>query len=328
VAGKTWTLLLPERNYPELDSVPIEGAGRLYRFPYRLPQSPDTAAVILPSFPWIDEVTGNLALAGVEQLNLGRGPHTDVLAVSFSGTDLIGHRWGPDSRELHDQILRLDRYLGVFLDSLFRLRGEQNIIIALTADHGATPFPEVSRPGRYDTPPMRVSVRPAIVAARAVLRASGADTMAAELESGSLVIDRLPGLSPQVINAAADSFVAVARRIPGVMRAERFADLATHDLGQDPIARRWLNMYGPDVPAEAIVVLQPGSSPLGVTIAMHGSPHDDDSHVPIIFYGPPFKPGRYPEFARTVDIAPTLAEVLQVPPTEPLDGRVLKAAIR
>jgi arylsulfatase A-like enzyme len=64
------------------------------------------------------------------------------------------------------------------------------------------------------------------------------------------------------------------------------------------------------------------------TIAMHGSPYDDDSHVPILFYGAPFKPGRYPAFARTVDIAPTLAQVLGITPTEPLDGRPLTAAIR
>ena len=328
IAGRTWNLLLPENNYPEPDSVAIENAGRVSQFPYRMATGPDTAAAMLPRFPWMDDVTGNLALEGLQRLNLGRGPHTDVLAVSFSATDIIGHGYGQDSRELHDQILRLDRYLGVFLDSLFKLRDPSQVIIALTADHGATPFPEIPHPGRYPTPQLRVSVRPAMVAARAVLRAAGADTMAAELESGSLVIDRLPGLSQSVIDAAADSFVAVARRIPGVMRAERFSELAKHDLGKDAIARRWLNMYGPDIPAEAIVVLQPGSSPLGVTIAMHGSPHDDDSHVPIIFFGAPFKPGRYAEFARTVDIGATLAEVLQAPPLEPLDGRVLKAAIK
>ena len=326
IAGRTWNLLLPESDYPEPDSVPLEGGGRGFRFPYGLSAAPDTAANRLPNYPFMDEVTGNLALAGLQALSLGRGPHTDVLAVSFSATDLIGHRTGPDSRELHDQILRLDRYLGVFLDSVFALRGQGNVIVALTSDHGVTPFPELAR--GYPHPPQRVTILPAMTAARAVLKAAKIDTTVAELESGSLVIDRVPGLTPAVINAAADSFVAAARRIPGVMRAERFSELTKYDLGKDAIARRWLNMYSPDVPAEAIIVLHPGSGRVGITAAMHGSPHDDDSHVPIIFYGPPFKPGRYTEFARTVDIAPTLAEVLQVPPTEPLDGRVLKAAIK
>lgn len=326
-AGRVWTPLLPESAYPEPDSVPIEGNGRFFQFPYALSASPDTASRQLPSTPFLDEATAGLALAGLEALALGKGPHTDVLAVSFSATDLIGHRWGPDSRELHDQILRLDRTIGAFLDSLYKLRDSSRIIIALTADHGVTPFPELSQT-RYNPPPVRVALRPAMTAARAVLAAAKVDTLAVQLESGSLVIDRVTGMTPALVNASADSFVAVARRIPGVARAERFSELSKHDLGKDAIARRWLNMYGPNVPAEAIVVLTPGSYRVEYGIAMHGSPYDDDSHVPILFYGAPFKPGRYPAFARTVDIAATLAQVLGVTPTEPLDGRPLTAAIR
>jgi predicted AlkP superfamily pyrophosphatase or phosphodiesterase len=326
-AGRVWTPLLPLSAYPEPDSVPVEGNGRFFQFPYSLSASPDTASRQIPSTPFLDEATAGLALVGLEALGLGKGPQTDVLAVSFSATDLIGHRWGPDSRELHDQVLRLDRTIGAFLDSLYKLRDSSRIIIALTADHGVTPFPELSQT-RYNPPPVRVSLRPAMVAARAVLAAAKVDTLAVQLESGSLVIDRVTGMTPALVNASADSFVAVARRIPGVARAERFSELSKHDLGKDFIARRWLNMYGPGVPAEAIVVLTPGSYRVEFTIAMHGSPYDDDSHVPILFYGAPFKPGRYPAFARTVDIAPTLAQVLGITPTEPLDGRPLTAAIR
>ena len=326
-AGRVWTPLLPLSAYPEPDSVPVEGNGRFFQFPYALSASPDTVRRQLPNTPFLDEATAGLALVGLEALGIGKGPETDVLAVSFSATDLIGHRWGPDSRELHDQILRLDRTIGGFLDSLYKLRDSARIIIALTADHGVTPFPELSQT-RYNPPPLRVNLRPAMAAARAVLFAGKVDTLAAQLESGSLVIDRVSGLTPALINASADSFVAVARRIPGVARAERFSELSRHDLGKEAIARRWLNMYGPDVPAEAIVVLTPGSYRVEFTIAMHGSPLDDDSHVPILFYGAPFKPGRYPAFVRTVDIAPTLAQVLGVTPTEPLDGRALTAAIK
>ncbi|HEY9383981.1 MAG TPA: hypothetical protein VIP80_10730, partial [Gemmatimonadales bacterium] len=122
--------------------------------------------------------------------------------------------------------------------------------------------------------------------------------------------------------------VAVARRIPGVQRAERFGELARHDLATDYVARRWVQMFPPEVPAEAIFVVTPGSYSTQFSIAMHGGVHDDDSHVPILFFGAPFKPGRYPQFVRTVDIAPTLAQVLGVTPTEPLDGRPLTAAIK
>jgi arylsulfatase A-like enzyme len=63
-------------------------------------------------------------------------------------------------------------------------------------------------------------------------------------------------------------------------------------------------------------------------IATHGTPHDYDAHVPVLFYGPPFKPGKYDEFARVVDMSPTLAAVLIVQPMEKLDGHVLQSSIR
>jgi hypothetical protein len=135
-------------------------------------------------------------------------------------------------------------------------------------------------------------------------------------------------VTAELVNAAADSFVAVARRIPGVLLAERYGSLAHHDLGKDTIARRWVQMFSPEVPVEAVITLTAGSYWGSYPVALHGTPQDDDSHVPILFFGAPFKPGRYPQFVRTVDIAPTLAQVLGVTPTEPLDGRPLTAAIK
>jgi len=113
-----------------------------------------------------------------------------------------------------------------------------------------------------------------------------------------------------------------------VLRADRFADLAKANMTKDYIARRWVQMFPADVPVEAVITLTEGSYWSTYPVAQHGTPHMQDSHVPILFYGAPFQPGRYPEFARTVDIAPTLAQVLGVTPTEPLDGRPLTAAIR
>ncbi len=327
-AGKVWDLLLPAANYPEPDSVPIENQGRNFLFPKTLPADSTAAASVLSASPFMDEVLAAFALDGVQQLGLGKGPETDVLAISFSPTDYIGHAFGPDSREIHDQILRLDRTLGRFLDSLYRLRDPGTVMVALTADHGVTPLPELSQQ-RYTPPPRRVSSRPAVAAARAVLAAAAADTLAVELESGALFIDASrAGVTPALIHAAADSFVAVARRTPGVLLAERFAALASHDLGKDAIARRWVQMFPPDVPVQAVITLTRGSYPDPFPIVLHGTPHDDDAHVPIILFGAAFKPGRYTQFTRTVDIAPTLAQALGVTPTEPLDGRVLTAALR
>jgi hypothetical protein len=80
-------------------------------------------------------------------------------------------------------------------------------------------------------------------------------------------------------------------------------------------------------PVEVVVTLQPYNYWSRVN-ATHGTPHDYDAHVPVLFYGAPFKPGKYDEFARVVDMAPTLAAVLKTQPLEKLDGHVLQSALR
>ena len=328
-AGREWDLLLTGEEYPEPDSVPLEQRGDLpFVFPYELSSAPEVAARQVPGFPFMDELTAAFALRGTEALAIGAGPQTDVLAISFSATDLIGHRFGPDSRELHDQVLRLDRTLGAFLDSLFKIRDRNRVVLALTADHGVAPWPELNQ-GRITPEPMRVDILPAVEAAAQVVREAGGKPGAIDLESGALLVVRdSVGVSSGRLREAVDSFVATARRIPGVLRAERFADLARDPARQDAVARRWVQMLGSDVPVEAVVTLTPGSYWKQYPVAMHGTPHDYDSHVPLIFWGRPFQPGSYAGFVRTVDLAPTLAQVADVKPTERIDGRPLTDAIR
>jgi predicted AlkP superfamily pyrophosphatase or phosphodiesterase len=327
-AGKVWNLLLPAADYAEPDSVPIESSGRRFTFPYPLSASGDTATLQYPGFPFMDDLSAQLALAGVTALDLGKGSETDVLAVSFSATDLIGHRFGPDSREIHDQVVRLDRIIGGFIDSLYQLRDSTRIIFALTGDHGVQPFPELNN-GRITPAPMRVDVTPAVLAAQRVIQATGGNANAVDLESGAFLVERDSlKVKPAQLRMAVDSFLATARRIPGVLRADRLADLAKAALGKDYIARRWVQMFPPDEPVEAVITLTEGSYWSSYLAAQHGTPHNQDTHVPILFYGAPFKPGRYPQFARTVDMAPTLAQVLGVVPGEPLDGHALTVAIK
>jgi predicted AlkP superfamily pyrophosphatase or phosphodiesterase len=311
---QVWELLLPRGSYPERDSVRAEGAGRDYVFPHALPADTAMAAAAFFLYPMMDQYVLNFALEGLERLGLGRGPHTDVLSVSLSTTDHIGHRYGPESLEIHDQILRLDRYLGAFIDSLYRVRDSARIVFALTGDHGVAPIPELH--GK-----LRVEMQPALVAAQEAVRAAGGDPTQVDIESGAFFL----GESGRAAGLAA--FIAAAKKIPGVMRVDRFADLPKK-AAQDPIARRWLNSFPDDLKPQAVVTLGPGHMYNYPVIATHGSPHDYDARVPLIFYGPDFKPGRYGQPSRVVDLGPTLAAVLGVQPTEPVDGQVLRAALR
>ena len=112
-------------------------------FPHGAPPDSAQAAAVFPAFPWMDELTLQFALDGLQSMKLGQGPQTDILAISLSTTDAVGHAFGPDSRELHDQIVRLDRYLGTFFDSLYKLRDSTRVIVALTSDHGMAPYPGI-----------------------------------------------------------------------------------------------------------------------------------------------------------------------------------------
>jgi predicted AlkP superfamily pyrophosphatase or phosphodiesterase len=326
-AGEAWTPLLPESSYPESDAVRAENGGNEGVFPHRVPSDPTEAARRFAEFPFMDELTLQAALAGVRATGLGEGPSTDVLAISLSTTDAVGHRYGPDSRELHDQILRLDRMLGAFLDSLYAIRPAGGVIVALTADHGVTSYPEVASPAQASA--MHVSEDTLRRWVQAQARAAGVDTAAARVDDGTLLLDGAAfsarGQDPRDF---ARRVVEHARGVPGVLRADLVDELAKGDTINDALTRRWLHMIPRDLPYFAVFSLRPGFMWGRSSFAQHGSPHDADAHVPIVFYGAPFRPGQYGAFTRTADIAPTLARVLRVSPTEPLDGHVLEEALR
>ncbi|MDB4947716.1 MAG: type phosphodiesterase/nucleotide pyrophosphatase [Gemmatimonadetes bacterium] len=334
MAGRAWTPLLPDSAYAERDTVEIEN-GQPYvagvhevAFPHRLPADPDTAAKYFTQFPWMDQLTLDAAWTGLGEMRLGAGPQTDLLAVSLSTTDAVGHRYGPDSREMHDQILRLDRMLGAFLDSLYTVRDSSRVLIALTADHGMSSYPEV-RPGGAAAAAYHVHADSAVADYMAHLAEAGVDTSGFAWSDGLVTVrpDAFAGASVSADTAIA-GFARMIREVPGVLRADRMRDLRARGDTADYVSRRWLHMVPADVPIELVVTLQPGHEWGDPRWAEHGSVHDEDAHVPLVFYGAGVRPGRYGHVARVVDLAPTLARILGVAPTEPLDGHVLVEAVR
>jgi arylsulfatase A-like enzyme len=252
-------------------------------------------------------------------MKLGTGSSTDLLSMSLSATDVIGHNYGPDSREMHDQVLRLDRALGRFLDSLYTLRDSTTVTVVLTADHGVGSIPEL----RSDvTPtPVRADLYPLMPAVRAQLKALKVDTFAVELDQQILLANRKAFKKPADLDSVVDAFARAARTRPGIARVDRWSTILA-DSGSDDIARRWAHQFPADANIAAVVTLTPYST-WGGNVASHGSPRDYDSHVPIIFFGAGVTPGVHAEQVRTVDIAPTLAALLGVKPLERLDGTAL-----
>ncbi len=331
-AGRAWEPLLPLSNYPEPDSVQAESAGQEPAFPHPLPTDPELARNAIIGYPWMDDMTLEFAWAGVRALELGaRAGHTDLLAVSLSTTDAVGHRWGPDSRELHDQILRVDRGLGAFFDSLFTLRGRENVVIALTSDHGVAPIPEVRSTWGDNSRASRLrsqDLEPVFAAVAPVVQRLGLDATAFNLDWGVLEVDRskVQGKEREVREVARE-FARQARRIPGILRVDVVDDLVRADTTRDVIARRWFHMFRPGGEAIAVITMEPYWL-YGSSISTHGSPHDYDAKVPVIFWGQAFTAARDTGDARVVDMGPTLAHLLGVSPTEKLDGVVLGRAFK
>jgi predicted AlkP superfamily pyrophosphatase or phosphodiesterase len=331
-AGKNWNLLLPASAYPEVDSVPAENRGANFMFPHLMPTDSMIAARSAAAFPWMDEITLQFALAKLNAMGLGDSPNrTDLLAISLSTTDAIGHAYGPDSRELHDQILRLDRYLGAFFDSLYKMRDGRRVVVALTGDHGMSPLPGIKSVIYPNHDAKTVSIAPEWRAFRARLAAAGVDTAAVAIEDGSVVVVEKPEAFTKArvrADSAIESFAKEVRKVDGVLRADLITSLAADDTTKDAIARRWLHMFTPDGSARLMVTLTPYSYWAPASYPTHGSPHDADAHVPVLFYGDGVKPGKYTGFVRVVDMAPTLAELAGVKPLEKIDGHVLKQAIK
>lgn len=324
--GKTWTPLLADAAYPEKDSVAYEHEGKDIAFPHALGTDRRRGLDSLTSFPWMDEFTVDMALAGVQAMDLGKGPTTDVLALSLSTTDAVGHAWGPDSKELHDQVLRVDRALGRFIDSLYTLRDSSRIVFALGADHGVTPYPEAAFAG---TNPERgrVDVRPVIDAARSSLVARGLETDALNYQDKMLMVDRRRFAAAGIdADSTIESVRAALLKLPGMAAVYRVRDLPRLS-ATDKIARRWRNALPDDMQVALAITFKPGYYVATTRYATHGMPYDLDAHIPVLFMGPGVKPGRYTMPIRSVDVAPTLAELAQVMPFEAIDGRVLTQAL-
>jgi len=331
-ASTSWTLLLPDSAYKEPDNEAWENGGTGVVFPHVLPADSVRAAAAVASVPAMDSLTLLFALEGFEALKLGR-KGTDILAVSLSTTDAVGHAFGPDSREIHDQVLRLDHYLGWFLKRLTDRVGRDNMVVVLTADHGVTSYPERTR-AKTGGAAYRVSLDTLVTAVNRDLdRLAGAATPREwlEFDTGMLFLHdngRFAAIGVKT-DSVLDALAARIVRMQGVARVIRPADLARADTASDPVARRWLHHLAPDAGVVLTVTLQPASiwDIPNVPIAMHGQPSEDDAHVPIIFWGRGVRRGSYAARANTVDIAPTLGALLGVSPLSLVDGHARTEAL-
>ncbi|HZT30958.1 MAG TPA: alkaline phosphatase family protein [Bryobacteraceae bacterium] len=276
----------------------------------------------LPGSPYGNELLEAIAERAVEAEQLGRREAPDILAVSFSSNDYVGHAYGPDSAEVHDVCLQTDRLFDKFFRFLETRVGRQNLLIVLTADHGVAPVPEVNHARKMPGGRMPGhAVTDAVEAALVQKYGEGKWIVGPSENSLYLNLDliRQKGLARTEVNLTA---AQAARAVPHVFRVYTREQLLSGQAMEDQVGRRVMNgFYGPRS-ADVYVLLEPYWL-FGASGTTHGTTFSYDAHVPVIFMGSGIRPGRYFASIAPNDIAPTLAVILGVETPSGSIGRVL-----
>ena len=272
--------------------------------------------------PFGNELIEAFAERAIESEKLGQRDVTDLLALSFSSNDAVGHALGPDSPEVHDISVRTDQVLGKLFQFLDNKLGMQNVLVILTADHGVSPVPEVNQarkmPGGRMPPHI---VRDTVQAALAKLYGSGQWIASPSEHFLYLNLDLIHEKKldrAQVDETAADA----ALNIPHVFRVYTREQLIKGAVLEDQVSRSVMNGFYERRGADIYILLEPYwmSSANGTT---HGTTFNYDAHVPVIFMGPGIKADRFDENITVNDIAPTLATLLGIETPTGSVGRVL-----
>jgi hypothetical protein len=327
--GREWTRLRPELDYARYsgpDEEPGEGSGFFQgrTFPHPLGGIPLVVGGdyynALYTSPFGNDLLWELTRRGVEAEGLGSRPVPDLLCVSFSSNDAVGHCWGPDSQEVLDVTLRTDRLVADILSFLDLKVGKGRYVLALTSDHGVCPLPEVSR--RQGRDAGRLTFAQMRKEAEAFLRdafggggspATREQWVEGEAEMG-LYLDQATlarhGLRPAEVETALAHWLAGHRGMQAAyMRTQLVGGVGVDDALGQRVRRSFDPERSPDVcwVPRPYYVLWPT-----LTGTSHGTANRYDTHVPLLVYGPGIRPGERKTAVTPQAVAAILARALNV----------------
>ena len=327
--AQTWSFTLPFERYHQVlpDNNPYEIP--LYRgIPATLPINLDSlrkagAGLDLLSYtPWGNTITTDMALAALEGEQMGKDAITDLLAISYSSTDILGHRVGPRAVEVEDMYIRLDRDLKRLLDELDRSVGAGAYTVFLTADHGAVDVPQYLKDMKGSAG--YVDVQDVVDRVQR--------EFPAQVSGGHLWVDTV--MDGQVfLRSGADAAERFAERLgeqPEIASAASASALnAIQDEHLAPLLR---NGYMPQRSGDILFVMRPGyfeldewSNGHGTT---HGSPWNYDTHVPILFFGAGVQHGEVLRRTHITDIVPTISAIVGLSLTDACTGRTVHEVVK
>ena len=284
----------------------------------------------LRASPEMDRITLDAAQLLIDRFRLGRGAAPDLLAISLSATDYIGHSYGNQGPEMCDQLAHLDQMLGAFLKRVEALKVP--VLVVLTADHGGLDAPE--RVAERAIPAERVAGGDLVNALNTSLRARlglAADPLGGEIDQLYLTPNAGDAAGQHRIIDAALAFLKARPEVAAAYTADEIAAAPPVPPGTPAdeltLLQRLSESFDRARSGDIAVVLQPYTSAYaprkpGSAIAGHGSPWNYDRRVPILFWWPGAAGFEQPLPVETVDIAPTLAALLGLR-APAVDGRCL-----
>jgi hypothetical protein len=322
--GQSWTRLRPDLDYEEFsskDDFPGEGKGvaQGVTFPHPFHGGPKKLKSLyygaLYNSPQGNELLLELAKQAIDSEELGRHDVADLLCLSFSSNDAIGHTWGPDSQEVLDVTLRSDLIVRDLLAALDAQVGRGRYVLALTADHGVCPLPEAARAQGKDAG----RVQAALLKTRAneyLVAVYGGDSKTryiAETATPWVYLNhellKAKGLK---VDDVAATLVAWLEKQDGIQAAYTHTQLREGVAKDDRVGHMMQRSFHPDRAGDVGVVLKPYHIIYGLTGTTHGSPHPYDTHVPLLVYGPGIKAGVRTDLVRPAAAAPILARALGI----------------
>ena len=329
--GKKWERLLPAAAYdmvgPDDVAAEADEAGTGRTFPH-----PISGLDAFDLSPYSNEVVADFAMRAVTEEGLGRDTVPDLLGISFSANDRIGHAYGPDSHEVMDLTVRLDRTLARLFAFLDRTVGLANVVMVLTADHGVAPLPEVFANLHPGAAPRRFNSAVVDTAVESALRGRYGPAPA----PGWIIYHDQPQLylNPAAVRARQATIEDAERvaqgailSVPGVHEALTSADLAA-GRARGLRSAELLSFY-PGRSGNIYYQMEPyilvDDEPTGTG---HGTPWTYDQQVPLLFYGSRIVPGVRRTPAAVADIAPTLSALLGLTAPGGAQGRVLAEVLK
>ena len=326
--SKSWNLDTAKSLYIQSteDDMPFEGniigeAGVV--FPHQLANIKTSRNEAFKTTPFANTFTFNFAKAVVKNEQLGTNSVPDFLSVSISSTDYIGHTFGPNSIEIEDTYLKLDKDIADFLQYLDKLVGKDNYLFFLTADHGVAHVPAFLNQhaipaGVVDDAGLLAKINQLVQDKFGVKKAI-TTIINYQIYLGDLSLNKRKDITSFII--------AELKKEPYITNAVELEKISEATL-PEPQKKMMINGYTPNRSGDIQFVFKPGYFDGGTKGTTHGLWNPYDAHIPLLFYGWNVKQGKTNRETYMTDIAATIAAMLQIQMPSGCIGKVITELIK